>query len=339
MFPTTTADQLLVRCETELQDLPRPFDRRFNIIWDISSSHLKEKGEDKVYHDGSHNIRILQWNVLSQALGTKVDNFVQCHPSALDWKTRRWRMVEEIIQHDPDIVCLQEVDHFNFLQRALGSIGYTGSFLPKPDSPCTYLESNTGPDGCVVFYKKTTFDLVSSCGKVLQVWGVLSNQVILGCNLRHRESSKEVCVATTHLKARSGTLLSELRNEQGKDILTWLGTISENRPVILTGDFNDEPSKPVFKTVTQNTKTPLVSAYRINENCHVNSEDNLEYTSWKIRETGEQKHILDYIFHSPCLQAVSTLSMPTELQIGEHRLPSMQFASDHLSLVADLSIN
>ena len=65
---------------------------------------------------------------------------------------------------------------------------------------------------------------------------------------------------------------------------------------------------------------------------------NIEYITWKIRETGEQKHILDYIFHSPQLQTVSTLEMPTEEQIGEDRLPSLQFASDHLSLVADIKI-
>ena len=65
---------------------------------------------------------------------------------------------------------------------------------------------------------------------------------------------------------------------------------------------------------------------------------NLEYTTWKIRETGEQKHILDYIFHSPELQTVSTLDMPTEQQVGEDRLPSLQFASDHLSLVANIKI-
>ena len=63
-----------------------------------------------------------------------------------------------------------------------------------------------------------------------------------------------------------------------------------------------------------------------------------EYTTWKIRETGEQKKILDYIFHSPQLKTVSTLNMPTEEQIGEDRFPSLEFASDHLSLVADIQL-
>jgi mRNA deadenylase 3'-5' endonuclease subunit Ccr4 len=60
------------------------------------------------------------------ALGTQVDTFVKCSPSAMNWSTRRWRIIEEIIRHDPDIICLQEVDHFKVLSRALGSIGYRG---------------------------------------------------------------------------------------------------------------------------------------------------------------------------------------------------------------------
>ena len=29
-------------------------------------------------------------------------------------------------RHEPDIICLQEVDHFSTLERALASIGYLG---------------------------------------------------------------------------------------------------------------------------------------------------------------------------------------------------------------------
>ena len=41
------------------------------------------------------------------ALGTKNDNFVRCPKSALEWRTRRFRMLEEIARHDADIICLQ----------------------------------------------------------------------------------------------------------------------------------------------------------------------------------------------------------------------------------------
>lgn len=60
------------------------------------------------------------------AIGTKIDKFELSDPRALDWASRRWRILEEIIIHQPDVVCLQEVDHFPFISSALSSIGYSG---------------------------------------------------------------------------------------------------------------------------------------------------------------------------------------------------------------------
>ena len=94
----------------------------------------------------------------------------------------------------------------------------------------------------------------------------------------------------------------------------------------------------------------LRSAYELPNNSNSNNsrlsstddkepEEEEYYTTWKIRETGEQKQILDYIFHSAQLAATATLEMPTAAEIGADRLPSLQFASDHLSLVADFVLD
>ena len=156
-----------------------------------------------------------------------------------------------------------------------------------------------------------------------------SNQVVLALNLRHRSSGTELTVATTHLKARQGALLSTLRNEQGKDLLNWLSETAADRPLLLSGDFNADPSEPVYTSMTSHPTLPLDSAYRLDE---------IEYTTWKIRETGEQKHVLDYIFHSEHLSPTAVLDMPSEEEVGENRFPSLAFPSDHLSLVADFQL-
>ena len=176
---------------------------------------------------------------------------------------------------------------------------------------------------------------------MLEVWGAKTNQVVLMISLTHKQSRKDVCIATTHLKARRGDLLSSIRNEQGKDVLQFLKEMNTDIPIILTGDFNDEPCEAVYETIIGNERTPLVSAYKIkkDKNEEDESEDDiLEYTTWKIRDTGEEKKVHDYIFHSPQLKTFSTLDMPTEDQVGEDRLPSLQFPSDHLSLVVDIRI-
>jgi len=310
-FPETSIPQLLARCKAELSGLPPPFHRSFR------SNGIA--GKTKLV------VRVLQWNQLSQTLGTQNDGFVRCPLAALDWRTRRWRLLEELLRHHPDIICLQEVDHFPLIERALSSLGYTGHFVAKPDSPCIYLPSNSGPDGCALFYKKDQWEMVGQLqSRILEVWHVQSNQVAVAVNLRHLETKEEVCVATTHLKARSGALLATLRNEQGKDLLAWLSTVKQHRPLILTGDFNADPTEAVVRTI----KEELVSAY----------PDSTPFTTWKIRETGEQKSTLDYIFHSGGIQASATLDMPTEQQVGKDRLPSLAFPSDHLSMVADFQV-
>ena len=137
------------------------------------------------------------------------------------------------------------------------------------------------------------------------MWRVQSNQVVLALNLADRATGARLTVATTHLKARQGALLSTLRHEQGKDLLAWLAETAApgGQPLLLSGDFNAEPTEPVFGAVTGAGQPGLTSAYHLDE---------LEFTTWKVRETGEQKHILDYIFHSEQLRPTAVLGMPSD---------------------------
>lgn len=97
----------------------------------------------------------------------------------------------------------------------------------------------------------------------------------MACILKEKNTKAEICVAATHLKAKSGALLATLRDHQGKDLLDWLNTIAGGRPTILCGDFNAEPTEPVYKTTT-NHRLNLRSAY-----CVDGKEP--EYTTWKVK--------------------------------------------------------
>lgn len=43
------------------------------------------------------------------ALGQNNDKFDQCPLEALEWKRRRCHMLEEILRHNPDVICLQVI--------------------------------------------------------------------------------------------------------------------------------------------------------------------------------------------------------------------------------------
>ncbi|XP_049819753.1 nocturnin isoform X2 [Aethina tumida] len=293
------------------------------------------------YVTSPDSLRVFQWNVLSQALGQMNDNFAKCPDEALEWSHRRFYIIEEIVEYCPDIICLQEVDHFNFLKNILGTQGYSGLFFPKPDSPCVYIHGNNGPDGCAIFYRTDKFELLSSLSRILEIWRVQSNQVALMVNLRIKETGKEVCITTTHLKARKGALLSTLRNEQGKDLLNFVSENCGNRPVVLCGDFNAEPIEPVYSTILNSTTMGLSSAYADCDSSNGHSADREPpYTTWKIRDEGEICHTIDYIFYTKNnLEVESVLEFPSGEEIGEHRIPSFAYPSDHFSLVADFKIS
>lgn len=156
--------------------------------------------------------------------------------------------------------------------------------------------------------------------------------------LKIRETGQEICVATTHLKARSGALLSTLRNEQGKDLLEFIAQHSSGRPIILCGDFNAEPVEPVYSTILSHPRLGLGSAYAtVFEESGIPKEP--PYTTWKIREEGEICHTLDYIFYSQeSLKPEAVVEFPDGRDIGEGRVPSLQYPSDHFSLICDFRL-
>lgn len=339
-------EELLQHCHQQLENLPALVKRSFRRLrpqfgdtsegvrvlqWNVLSRVCGE-AVSSPYH-----IRVLQWNVLSQALGQKNDNFVCCPEEALEWRSRRYHIIEEIVEYCPDIMCLQEVDHFNFVRTVLRTQGYNGMFFPKPDSPCLYIKGNNGPDGCAIFFREDKFEVLKTVTRVLEVWRVQSNQVAVVMLLRVRETGQEICVATTHLKARTGALLSTLRNEQGKDLLDFVKTHCGGRPVIICGDFNAEPKEPVYLTLLRCETLRLASAYAsAGDSAADTSPSEPPYTTWKIREEGEVCHTIDYVFFSQDTFTVeAVLDFPTGEEIGEGRVPSFGYPSDHFSLVCD----
>ncbi|XP_022657037.1 nocturnin-like isoform X2 [Varroa jacobsoni] len=338
---------LLERCRYELAAMPPMITRSF--LESDQAQHIAVPD----------TIRVMQWNILAQSLAEKSDKFI-CPDEALNWNYRRWRILEEVLTYGADIICLQEVDHFNFLKATLGRVGFEGCFFPKPDSPCCYIKGNNGPDGCAVFFDSSKYTLLHTERKVLEVFRCQSNQVVIMCTFERKLDSKVFCVATTHLKARVGALLPTLRNEQGKDLLQFVQSHNTNDyPVIYAGDFNAEPTEPVYRTMTQSgnlsssyamvasrssatsattaATTPVVD--NDGNNVCDSASNEPQYTTWKIREDGEVCHTIDYIFFSKDrFNPERVLTMPSDEELGKGRAPSLQYASDHFSLCCDFRL-
>lgn len=274
----------------------------------------------------------------STALCNGTENFIKCPKEALNWQTRKFRCMEEILTYNPDVVCLQEIDHFkDFFQPLMRQIGYAGSFNPKPDSPCLDCLHNVGPDGCALFYKEDRFDLLDQSLPILEadrrgsVYYTNQVAVLNKLQLRSQEAGKmrPFLVGTTHLKAKPGW--ESLRYKQGRNFMDIAKTMSNGCPIIVGGDFNAEPVEAVYRLF----ENEFVSAYKSAGG--LNQEP--PYTTWKIRPRGEMCHTIDYIWHSKdSIQPVTLLQFPSGDEIGENRLPSWSYPSDHFSLVCDFVI-
>lgn len=104
----------------------------------------------------------------------------------------------------------------------------------------------------------------------------------------------------------------------------------DNLPVIICGDFNDEPDSLVYKVVKNENYTSSYSFYY---------DSKVEpYTTAKMRKH-EIVHCIDYIwFNSPNLYVKKLLEIPNLKQAFPHLLPSSKYPSDHLSLAVEFGL-
>lgn len=271
------------------------------------------------------------------ALCSADDNFIRCGPSTLEWEKRKWKMLEVMLEHDPDILCLEEVDQYSFFNAALESVGYTGIFTPKPDSPCLYVRGNSGPDGCAVFYRKDKYVLEKANSFVIAPDHPVTNQIAAYAVLSDKTTSVKFCVLTTHFKAKQG--YEELRQNQAEHLVKFVQEDMSHIPVVICGDFNGNYQEPLYG-VMKSSPVALESIYTRLQN----DLSEPKYTSWKIRGShsgGERESCkgIDYIWVTRVsVDVAGLLLLPTEEQIGPDRLPSSNYPSDHLHLVADLFI-
>jgi mRNA deadenylase 3'-5' endonuclease subunit Ccr4 len=100
-------------------------------------------------------LRVQQFNVLADGLaGMREDlgKFSRADKEVLSWDRRKGQILHELTQYNPDVITLQEVDHYyDFFLPELNALGYSGYFSPKPTSGC--LEVSGQNDGCALFVR------------------------------------------------------------------------------------------------------------------------------------------------------------------------------------------
>lgn len=284
-------------------------------------------------------IRFLQFNMLAETLSKAPDfgGFSECPKQALDFhKVRKFRLLEEIIRHDADIIAVEECDHFHdFFLPALKLYGYDGRFLSK-----RVKKGDPSRDGVALFWNtkvislKMIDHLYYSSREVnpAETWAQVG---IIG-RFERGHCGRTFLVAATHLKAKLSVPNEMRRANCIQQLLDKLQELKrENENVVVMGDFNTEPVVDIYDgqctyDVISNHSLNLKSAYKCN------GGEEPRYTTCKIRKNGETCRTIDYIFIPNDSVALSQLEIPDVESLPSSRLPGFCYPSDHLSIGCDV---
>jgi CCR4-NOT transcription complex subunit 6 len=223
------------------------------------------------HHDGSEGGRfsVLTYNVLADLYATS--ELYHYTPSwALSWNYRRQNILKEIVGHNADILCLQEVqsDHFeDFFAGELAKHGYTAVYKKKTAQ--VFSQGTYVIDGCAIFFKKDRFTLIkkyevefnkAALSLVESLGGasakkdalnrLMKDNVALIVVLEALEQPgvaapqgkrQLLCVANTHIHAN--TELNDVKLWQVHTLLKGLEKIAASAeiPMVVCGDFNSVP--------------------------------------------------------------------------------------------------
>lgn len=235
----------------------------------------KERSEVQLQQTAAvvHPFRVATFNVLADGLAQSGD-FFKVPISCLMWEHRLPLILQEVRAANADILCLQELNHFDTLAAALVPEGYSCFFRAKKPSPA--LKFGFPADGIALFYRHSRFSAspAPSGHCFASMDGQPAAQGFVTALLHDKQSGRSLLVAATHLKAKAGVdneqtrvhqacqLLQELENVQERQQLLQLqqqpaaesssgASSSRGVPpaVLLCGDFNTTPDSETVQVI------------------------------------------------------------------------------------------
>lgn len=194
------------------------------------------------------------------------------------------RILGVILAQRPEIITLQELDHFDTFQQILEPLNYTGDIHYKPNdpsiadrkgiSPSVNYNGGNGPDGTAIFWDNKRFvkpkveKLVLQKAKMKNGKREASKQKVLRVILTDTMTNKKISVITGHFKSGSQEKDRPDQDHHVEQLLGWLSKdVDEGRQIIFACDFNKNVNSEVFEHFWKGQKKRKVnfeSAYDIN---------------------------------------------------------------------------
>ncbi len=206
------------------------------------------------------------------------------------WEKRRDTWIALVRKVDPDILGTQEVllDQLNYIKKTMTDYSEYG------------VGRNDGKkkgEHSAIFYKKSKYDLVKGGNFWLsetpdkpgsKSWDAAITRICSWVQLKDKSTGKTIFVFNTHFDHKG----KEARRNSARLIRQYIDSLAGTDPVIVTGDFNLEPSDVGYTTMTQK------EGYRVGLN-DTWMEGALNYTDCGFEVSNKKCSRIDYIFASP----------------------------------------
>lgn len=277
---------------------------------------------------------------------------------------RKENILHDIQSYNVDVLCLQEIETYNYQEFYKDQLDlrcdYSSIFCPKGRAKT--ISDNKSVDGCAIFWKKNKFTIINNfvvdfLAKITQDPRFCKNQELLN---RYGRKDNIALIAILENNLGEQFMIINVHiywDPEFKDIkliqtailleeIEKIRKLYKNSKVVLMGDFNSLRDSSVYSLITEGKfdKSDLQEAnYDLNFEPRLGLKFNDAYSNEDMDFTNFTplfKGVIDYIFYSEGLNAVSILS-PIESEYTERvvGLPNVHFPSDHIFISAKFVVN
>jgi endonuclease/exonuclease/phosphatase family metal-dependent hydrolase len=238
------------------------------------------------------------------------------------WPNRKEKLIGLIRKNNPDILGVQEVLHHQMQDLQSGLPEYTFVGVGRDDG-------KEKGEYSAIFYKKEEFDVLKQntfwLSETPEVpgsksWDAAITRVVTHAQLKDKTSGQTFLVLNTHFDhiGKEARLKSAILI---KGFVEGYTHSNKTMPVIITGDFNSEPTEPPYQNMINEIGVKLSDTRPANSTTGTFCGFTVNAMTCKT---------IDYIFHSPAWKTESYQVL------ADH--DGTYYPSDHLPVIAKLSI-
>jgi len=260
---------------------------------------------------------------------------------------RMKRVVGLLLKQSPDIMTLQELDHFKHFSKVLGRYHYKGMFNKKHDPKflCENYNGGHGTDGQAIFWNTLRFRQVGE--KRVTLYDApdrekKSGQGLFAVILQDIKNEQQVAVVTGHFKSGDGNI--PIKKNHIKSLLQLLDGFKE-MPIIFGCDFNRTSHSQIFQEFMQQVRKNGIHMKR----SYPDEGDAFGCVKWrkggdqaKKIENRHKQETIDFILQSGFTKK-AILNLPkVETVLNATKglgLPHWKYPSDHFMFAVDLELN